>query len=230
MATNMITTAAGPAYLALPPAGSGPGVLVLHAWWGLTPVFRDLCERLAAAGFVALAPDLYGGRTAATIDEAEALIGTADVPAMRAAALGGLDALRGHQATRAGGLGAVGFSMGAAWALLLSTLRPDDLAAVVLFYGNGDGDFQLARAAYQGHFAPGDPWEPDEGIAQLEQTLRATGHEATFYHYPGTQHWFFEHDRPEYDADAARQAWGRSLVFLRQQLGGDGPMPAGASI
>src|SRR5919107_4273223 len=65
-------TAAG--YLAVPQTGHGPGVLVLHAWWGLTPFFKNVCDRLASEGFVALAPDRYGGPTAATIKEAEDLL------------------------------------------------------------------------------------------------------------------------------------------------------------
>src|SRR5258706_8169668 len=61
------------AYLAVPEHGSGPGVLVLHAWWGLTDVFKQVCDRLAREGFIALAPDLYHGKTTTSIDEAEEL-------------------------------------------------------------------------------------------------------------------------------------------------------------
>ena len=88
-------------YLAVPAAGSGPGVLVLHAWWGLTPFITGLCDRLAEAGFVALAPDLFDGRTAATPAEAEALVQLAEGPNIdrtQALASGSLAQLRAHLA------------------------------------------------------------------------------------------------------------------------------------
>lgn len=219
--------AGGRGYLALPPAGGGPGVLVLHAWWGLTAPFMDLCDRLAGAGFVALAPDLYRGRTAGTIDAAEELLGRRDSEQMTADAIGAVALLRGHQAVRGGGLGAVGFSMGAASAIELATEeRPDDFAAVVLFYGVAEGDFARSRAAFLGHFAPGDEWEPDEGVAALEAAIRAAGKEVTFHRYPGAGHWFFEADRPDaYDPAAADLAWERTVAHLRKHLSRDEDRP-----
>ena len=219
--------AGGRGYLARPPAGGGAGVLVLHAWWGLTAPFMDLCDRLAGAGFVALAPDLYRGRTAGTIDEAEALLGRRDSAQMTADAIAAVALLRDHEATRGGGLGAVGFSMGAAWAIELATgERPDDFAAVVLFYGAGEGDFARSRAAFLGHFAPGDEWEPDEGVAALEAAIRAAGKEVTFHRYPGAGHWFFEADRPDaYDPAAAELAWGRTITHLHRHLSCTGTPP-----
>src|SRR5262245_55189261 len=110
-------------YIALPGGGAGPGVLVLHAWWGLTPFFKELCDRLAQAGFVAFAPDLYGGPTAATIDEAKLLLERRDTAQMQATATGAVAFLRKHPAVHGSGLGAVGFSMGGAWALLLASVQ-----------------------------------------------------------------------------------------------------------
>src|SRR5262245_66235989 len=78
----MAAPTAGSAYLSVPPAGEGPGVLVLHAWWGLTPFFKQVCDRLADQGYVGLAPDLYAGRTTTDPAEAEALLGAADMDAM----------------------------------------------------------------------------------------------------------------------------------------------------
>ena len=117
------TTVAG--YLALPERGHGPGVLVLHAWWGLTPFFEDVCERLATEGFVAFAPDRYGGPTAATIEEAEALQRQReDWVSTEAALRASVEFLGAHEAVDGEGLGALGFSAGAAWALLLSVREP----------------------------------------------------------------------------------------------------------
>lgn len=210
-----------PGYLAVPSSGSGPGVLVLHAWWGLNATFRGVCDRLAAAGFVALAPDLYHGAIAQTIAEAERLRDAADQneATLSKEIAAALEVLRGHPAVGRAGLGVVGFSMGGYWALQLAEEHPADIAAVVLFYGSGPASDARARAAFLGHFAADDAYEPPEMIAELETALQAAGHAVTFYTYPGTGHWFFEEDRPDaYNAEAARLAWERTLEFLHTHL------------
>ena len=208
-------------YLAVPEGGHGPGVLVLHAWWGLTPFFEGVCDRLAAEGFVALAPDRYGGPTAATIQEAETLQQHLEDPRRTEAELtAAIDFLGAHDAVTGGGLATLGFSAGAAWALLLSTLKSRQVKAVVTFYGSWQIDFNGARAAYLGHYAEHDDWEPTEEVRGTEEAVRAAGREVTFYTYPDAGHWFFEQDRPgSYDAEAARLAWERTLEFLRARLG-----------
>lgn len=208
----------GTGYLALPTQGSGPGVMVLHAWWGLNSFFHELCDRLAGAGFVAFAPDLYQGRVVATIDEAEQLLNQRDTPAMQAIAEGALAYLRAHPAVRGAGVAALGFSMGAAWAAEMASAAPADIPAVVLFYGTVGADFAAARAAYLAHFGENDDFEPIDGVRQMEADIRAAGREVTLHVYPGAQHWFFETDRPEYDAPAAELAWQRTVEFLREQL------------
>ncbi len=209
-------------YLALPTGATGPapGVLVLHAWWGLTDLFTSVCDRLADAGFVAFAPDLYDGPTATTIADAERLMRASDEARSRAVADAAVAYLRAHPAVHRGPIGATGFSMGAAWAFLLSALRPDDLAAVIAFYGTTEGvDFAAARAAYLGHFADQDQFEPLASVRVLEEEIRSAGRDVTFHVYPGTTHWFFEDNRPDaYDAEAARLAWERTVAFLRHQL------------
>jgi carboxymethylenebutenolidase len=208
----------GSGYMAIPEGGSGPGVLVLHAWWGLKPFFKQVCDRLAGEGFVVLAPDLFDGKTAATIEEAEQLISQSDSQAIEATVTAAAAYLRRHPAVRGERLGALGFSFGAAWALTLSTLAPDDIGAVVVFYGSYAPDFDTARAAYQGHFAEDDEWEPTEGVREMEDKLRAAGREVTLHTYPGAKHWFFELDRPEYLPEAADLAWRRTIDFLRAHL------------
>jgi carboxymethylenebutenolidase len=210
------------AYLAVPENGTGAGVLVLHAWWGLTSVFVDVCDRLAAAGFVALAPSLFAeGATAATIAEAEALIEAHDRAPAEAEAVvqAAVEQLRGLPALTGAQIGVIGFSMGAYWALYVSQVRPDDVGAVVAVYGTDDGDYGTARAAYLGHFAEQDDFEPLEGVRALEERIRAAGREVTFHVYPGTGHWFVEPNRPEYDAAAAELVWERTLAFLKARLG-----------
>ena len=210
-------------YLALPERGHGPGVLVLHAWWGLTPFFKGVCERLAAESFVAFAPDRYGGPTAATIEEAEALQQQREDPVSTEAALGAsVEFLSAHEAVVGEGLGALGFSAGAAWALLLSVRKPDLIRAVIAFYGTGlwlESDYPRARAAYLGHYAEVDEFEPVDEVRGTQEALRAAGREVTFYTYPSVGHWFFEEDRPAYDAGAARLAWERTVSFLQTRIG-----------
>jgi carboxymethylenebutenolidase len=204
--------------LALPAGGAGPGVLVLHAWWGLNDTIRAVCTRLAEAGFVAFAPDLYHGKVTDTIAEAEILaraLGTNPLQAQAEIA----DAIR-FLSERAGqadrGLAVIGFSLGANFALDVASADPEHIHSVVLFYGTGGADFSTARAAYLGHFAENDPFEPQANVDELEESLRDAGRTATFYRYPGTGHWFFEPDRIDaYNQAAASLAWERTLAFLR---------------
>ncbi len=212
-------------YLAKPSQGSGPGVLVLHAWWGLTEPFRQVCDRLAQAGFVALAPDLYHGKTTASVEEAEALVGALnqDEERVRGDIAGAVQVLRQHVATNLAGdrgkLAIVGFSMGGAYALDMSVNQADEIAAVVIFYATYPGlDYNRASAAYLCHFAEDDPFEPAESVAEMELELQTAGRQIIFYTYPGTKHWFFEENRPEYNAEAARLSWERTIEFLHQQL------------
>jgi carboxymethylenebutenolidase len=209
-------------YLAVPEGGVGPGVLVLHAWWGLTSVFTDACDRLAAAGYVALAPSLYAdGATTASIAEAEALVDALDrTPAVAEAVVAAaVERLRGMPAVTGSQLGVIGFSLGAYWALHLSQARPDDVGAVVAVYGTDDGDYSTARAAYLGHFAEHDDFEPLAAVRALEARILAAGREVEFHVYPGTGHWFVEPNRPDaYDAAAADLVWERTLAFLAAHL------------
>lgn len=204
-------------YLARP-AQPGPGMLVLHAWWGLNTFFKQLCDRLAAEGFVAFAPDLMAGKVAATVAEAETLMRSRDEDTVGAAALRGLAFLRQQQPHPAAPIGVIGFSMGAAWALVLAAEQPDAVKSVTLFYGAYPGlDYTKMRAAVQGHFAQVDEWEPEEGVTQMENEMRSAGLQVELHRYPGAGHWFFESDRPDaYNPEVAAQAWERAIRFLKQ--------------
>ena len=214
---------AGSGYVVAPDSGSGPGVLVLHAWWGLTPFFHTVCDRLADAGFVALAPDLYGdGLTAETPDEAEAMLREFSPDRSANLVVASISTLRGMPATPDGPIGVLGFSMGASWAFWAATRFPDDIAAVTAYYGTQDIDFAPAKAAFQGHFAEFDEFEPEDKVNYLEAQLRLNRHEVDFHRYPGTGHWFAEDDRPAaFVPDAAGQAWERTTAFLAQRLRAD---------
>jgi carboxymethylenebutenolidase len=207
-------------YLALPSSGKGAGILILHAWWGLNGFFVELCERLAREGFVVLAPDLYEGAIASSVEEAQQLLEGIDPEATQGRVLLAQDSLRQHPAVRGQKTGVLGCSMGAYWALLLSTLRPEEVAAAVIFYGVVEGvDFTAARSAYLGHFAENDLWDPVEQARMMEADMRAAGREVAFYVYPGVGHWFFEENQPEaYHAECARLAWDRTVSFLHDRL------------
>lgn len=202
-------------FLALPAAGRGKSVLVLHAWWGLNDTVRAFCTRLAEEGFVAFAPDLYRGQVTDTIEGAEALAGALFKNRERAvtdiAEAAAFLKERGDT-----GLTVIGFSLGASYALRLAASETEGLRKVVLFYGTGGGDFSTSQAAFLGHFAENDDFEPREEVDALEASLREASRPVAFYHYPNTGHWFFEPDRTDaYDETAAELAWERTLDFLR---------------
>jgi carboxymethylenebutenolidase len=202
------------AYLAVPQKG-GPGVLLLHAWWGLKPFFKQVCDQLAKQGFTVLAPDLYQGRVAKTIDEAKALMEQRDSELMADI----VKAAKDHLTSICHGkpIGVLGFSMGAAWALGVAE-NESDVSAAVLFYGTDEADFSKVKAKILGHFAEVDEWEPIEYVRAMETGMKAAGMNVTFYVYPKAAHWFVEEDRPEYDSASALLAWSRTYEFLRKNL------------
>ena len=212
-----MTTSQPEGFLALPAAGTGSAVLVLHAWWGLNETIRAFCQQLAGAGFVAFAPDLYHGRLTDTIPGAEALSSALDHEQASRDVAAAVTFLGTHPANTGRGLAVVGFSLGAYFALDISAADPEHIRSVVVFYGTGDLDFSTSRAAYLGHFAEEDPFEPQVYVDGMEEAMRAAGRPVTFHRYPGTGHWFFEPDRAQaYNQAAAGLAWERSLAFLRE--------------
>jgi len=205
-------------FLALPPAGKGPGVLVLHAWWGLNDTIKAFCSRLAESGFVAFALDLYHGKVADNIADAGTLGRSLDGDFQLARAeIADAAVYLNESAEQTGrGIAVVGFSLGVYYALDLTAAHPEHIHSVVIFYGTGDGDYSRSRAAYLGHFAGDDEFEPQSNVDGLEASLRSAGRPVTFYRYSGTGHWFFEPDRSQaYNQEAASLAWDRTLAFLK---------------
>ncbi len=210
-------------YLAIPDGGEGPGVLVIQEWWGLVDHIKDVADRFASEGFVALAPDLYHGETAAEPDEAGKMMMAMELDKAARDLGGAIDHLLGHDAVTGDGVGVVGFCMGGGLALWVATTH-EGVAAAVPFYGalpweGVDPDFAATRADFLGHYAENDAWATIESAREIEQALRDQGREATFHVYPGTDHAFFNDERPEvYDEGAAALAWQRTVEFLRAKL------------
>jgi carboxymethylenebutenolidase len=211
-------------YLAVPSSGSGPAVVVIQEWWGLVPHIREVAERFAEAGFVALAPDLFHGVQTTEPDEAGKLVmGLAMDQAARDMA-GAADYLTGR-AEVTGGVGCVGFCMGGSLALWSGTLS-DKIVVTVGFYPgmpwermSPKWDNYAGKAAVI-HCDEGDGGSGAPGIQQARQAIEAAGGEVTLYDYPHTHHAFFNDDRPEvYNREASALAWARTLEVLRNRLG-----------
>jgi carboxymethylenebutenolidase len=115
-------------------------------------------------------------------------------------------------------IGVLGFSFGAAWALIATTYDPDKIVATVLFYGAYSVDFIKTKSKVLGHFCEVDEWEPIEGVREMEANMKAANVNVTLHFYPKVSHWFFESDRPEYDPASAQLAWDRTIEFLKVSL------------
>ena len=201
---------------------SGPGVIVIQEWWGLVPHIKDIADRFAAEGFVALAPDMYHGEVTSEPDLAGKLLMSMNLATAGKDLSGAVDALQ--ERTGRAKVGATGFCMGGGLALMAACLRPDAISAVAPFYGGMRPDTVIEwdnlAAVIEGHYAETDRGTAaPEAVKELEATLRAKGKNATFHVYPGTQHAFFNDTRPEvYDAEVSQVAWDRMLALFRAHL------------
>jgi carboxymethylenebutenolidase len=213
-------TASG--YLATPEGGGGLPLVVIQEWWGLVPHIEDVCDRFAAEGIAALAPDLYHGESTTEPDEAGKLMMAMNVQQAAKDMSGAVEKLRevtGHQ-----DVGVVGFCMGGGLALVLACHRPDAIKAAVPFYGlipwaEAQPDWSALEASVLGHYAENDDYFGPAAVAQLQATLTDLGKDADLHVHPGADHAFFNDARPEvYDPDEARKAWDETLAFLRAHL------------
>ncbi len=208
-------------YLAKPASGSGPGVVVIQEWWGLVPHIKDVCDRFAGEGFVALAPDLYHGKSTAEPDEAGKLMMAMKIDEAARDMSGAVDYLVGLDATTGDKVGCVGFCMGGGLSLYLASLKPQ-IGACVIYYGVLPGaqpDLSKVQAPVLGHYAEHDQFASPASARELENKLKSLNKQVEFHIYPGTDHAFFNDTRPEvYHAEAARQSWERTLAFFREHL------------
>jgi carboxymethylenebutenolidase len=213
----------GEGYLATPETGAGPGIVVIQEWWGLVPHIKELCDRLAGEGFVALAPDLYHGEATSEPDEAGKKMMTLQLERAAKDLSGAVDVVAEKGSGR--GVGVVGFCMGGGLALVLAGQRPDAVKAVVPFYGGipWEGtapDYSAISGAVLIQCAGKDEWVTPEVAGQMVQSLHDAGNtDAAMHVYEGAEHAFFNDTRPEvYDVEAASVAWERTLEFFRSRL------------
>ncbi len=210
-------------YLAVPASGAGPGVIVIQEWWGLDDHIADVTDRLAAEGFVALAPDLYGGRVAHDTDEAGQMLGELPVDQAVSDLGGAVDYLLAHDAVTSSAVGAVGFCMGGGFVLQLAARQGDRIAAAVPYYGVGPAvpdSYAGLTAAVQGHYGEQDDFYPVEQARAQERQIRTeSGADVQFFYYPAGH--AFNNDENKlgtYDEASATLAWSRTLEFLRSRL------------
>lgn len=208
-------------YLAKPQQGSGPGVVVIQEWWGLVDHIKDVCERFAAEGFVALAPDLYHGKTTKSPDEAGKLMMALRIDEAERDLSAAIDYLITEDSTASEKVGVVGFCMGGALSLYAAT-KNHHVGACVVFYGihpNVKPDLPNLEAPVLGLYAENDGFVTPAVVHDLESQLKALGKQSEFKIYPDTDHAFFNDTRLEvYNAEAATDAWQRTIEFLRQHL------------
>lgn len=208
-------------YLAIPDSGNGAGVMVIQEWWGLVPQIKAVCDRLAEAGYVALAPDLYHGALAEhdEMDKAGHLMTTLDIERAVVDMGGAITHLLSLDAVDSDAIGVAGYCMGGMLSLLIAAREGDRVGAVAPFYGAplGDGapDWSGLTATVDGHFAETDDFFPPDAVTALGNELRAMGKDVTFTVHEGTGHGFTNEENPlgTYDAERDAQTW-RSMLDL----------------
>ena len=208
-------------YLSVPEAGQGPGVIVLQEWWGLNAQLKGVADRFAAEGFVALAPDLYHGESADAPDKAGKLMMELNIAETEKDLRGAVEYLLQDDRVTSARVGTVGFCMGGMLSLYAAT-QNRQVGACVVFYGihpKINPDLEKLQAPVLGFYAERDQSVPPSAVRQLESKLKELGKQVEIYIYEGTEHAFFNEQRPEvYDPQAAEDAWRRTIDFYRQHL------------
>lgn len=191
-------------------------VLVIHSWWGLTRSFRDYAEQLSGEGFVVGLSDLFAGRTASDIAEAERLRRMPRKVPMYKSLISDIDDLLAFGGCRARAVSLVGFSMGGHWAVWLAQQPDLPVRSAVLYYAARAGSYTSSRASFLAHFAECDPWVSMSARRKMEREISKARCAYTAFDYAATGHWFAESARAEaYDATAAGRALERTIAHLR---------------
>ena len=217
-------TAAG--YLAEPASGSGLATIVLQEWWGLEEHIRNVCDRFAAEGFFALAPDLYRGDSTTKPSEAQQKMMAMSMEAAEQDMCGAADFLSSREGVQGSGVGSVGFCLGGGLSVWALANCAKVTAAATYYYvlPHDKPDLSKLKGPVLGHFGTADEFVPVDAATELESEIGGAGTDVTFHFYDGATHAFFNDiDRPErvgvYDPDAAQLSWERTVSFLRSALG-----------
>ncbi len=212
-------------YLARPaqaPEEGAPGVIVIHEWWGLNENIESMARQLAGEGYLALAVDLYGGEVASDREGAMSLMqaAMADPDSL-------VENLRlAHAFLTAEGaprVGSIGWCFGGGWSLGAALALPGELDAAVIYYGRVITDRErlaTLTTPILGHFGSEDSGIPIDGVREFEKLLGELGKDARIHVYEGADHAFANPSGTRYNAEAAEQAWGRTLAFFDLRLKG----------
>jgi carboxymethylenebutenolidase len=217
-------TASG--YLAIPESGSGPGVIVVQEWWGMSPSIKEMADRLASAGFVALVPDLFHGEIAGhdEVDKAAAMMQALPMDRVARDMTGAVDFLVDETRVSAPAIGAIGFCMGGGLAMVLAATRPDAIKAVVTFYGIPTGkaepDWAGMTAVVRGHMGGADDFYSPDAVRAVERKLQDMGKDVQFTVHPGAGHAFMGPHNAfgTLDEELAAEIWPEVTAFLHEQL------------
>jgi carboxymethylenebutenolidase len=204
------------AYFVQQDGEKGPGVLLLHSLWGLTPEVKALCDDLADTGFTVLAPDINFGELPRTEREGIERLKEADPDRLASLVLSSANLLASRSAETS--IGVIGFGMGGSLGLWASVRLSDIITAAVSFYGTQQIDFAGSRSSYLIHFAEEDEYISDDEAAFMEATMGLESLPVEVITYPGTRHGFCEPDSETFDEGAFEQSWSRTTEFLKERL------------
>jgi len=209
------------------PEEDGPGLVVLQEWWGLDDHIRDVCDRFAREGYVALAPDLFHGETTEQPGEAQQKMMAMNMEEAEKEMRGAVDFVAAHPKCT-GAVGTVGFCLGGGLSIWTATVN-DKVGAAVSFYyvmPHGKPEFsKLAGKPVMGHFGESDDFISVDDANSLQEELNQAGAEVVFHYYEGAGHAFFaDHDRlGTYHPEHADTAWRRTVDFFKRHLNGGDP-------
>lgn len=194
----------------------GPGVLLLHSFWGLTSSVKGLADDLADHGYTVLAPDINFGTLPDSEQEALDHLGGANPDRLASLVLSSVGLL--HEKSTDGPIGIIGFGMGGSLALWASVRLAEFVTAAVSFYGSQQIDFAGSKSDYLIHLAEEDEYITDDEAAFMEATMRLEELAVDVVRYPGTRHGFSEPDGDTFDPETFEVAWKRTLEFLGERL------------
>jgi carboxymethylenebutenolidase len=216
------TAGTSPGYLAVPSGGGGPATIVMQEWWGLDGHIRSICDRFAAEGFFALAPDLYRGETTGEPSEAQQKMMALSMDQAEQDMCGAADYLQAQDGVEGRGVGSVGFCLGGGLSVWAAATCPNIVAAVSYYYvmPHGKPDFSKIGGPVLGHFGTADDFISVEDAQQLEVELRDAGADVTFHFYDDAGHAFFNDTNRlgTYDPAHTQTSWERTVEFLRAAL------------